>query len=184
QTPAQLMLDLTIVADRLAAGDDAAAVPEEHPIAADPERWQVERERLASAVAGRSAGRGLMFVESNAKLQDLFRGALKKAGYRVLVTSDPQRALSRFLDDKKPAECVVFSTSRLGEPALEAFSEFAANEQTSHIPAVLLLDASHRDWKSKVREHLSEHRVVLTMPIKLKQFLAVVARLLPPTVAA
>ncbi|MEX0713004.1 MAG: serine/threonine-protein kinase [Pirellulales bacterium] len=182
QTPAQLLADLTIVAERLAAGDDAAA-PEERSDGGEADPWSVDRERPASA-ADVHARRSLMFVESNAKMQDLFRDALKKAGYRVLLTSDPQRALSRFQDKKKAAECVVFSTNRLGEPALEAFSEFAAGEQTSHIPAVLLLDASHRDWKSKVREHLSEHRVVLTMPIKLKQFLAVVARLLPPTVAA
>ena len=37
----------------------------------------------------------VMVVESNQHMQDVFRDAFKKAGYRVLVTSDPVRAVAR-----------------------------------------------------------------------------------------
>ena len=80
-----------------------------------------------------------MFIESNLRMQDIFRDGLKRCGYRVLLTSDPQRALARFEDDAKSADCVVFSTGDLGESALEAFNAFGEGEATRNIPAVLLL---------------------------------------------
>ncbi len=51
----------------------------------------------AAAAAGRRhrPRRTLMFVESNVQLQNIIRERLKNSGYRVLVTADPERALSR-----------------------------------------------------------------------------------------
>ena len=37
-----------------------------------------------------------MIVESKIEMQDVLRDRLKKYGYRVLVFSDPQRAVKRF----------------------------------------------------------------------------------------
>lgn len=174
QTPAQMLVDLNIAAERLAAGDDQSA---EH---ADTARWQADRERLATALASDSQRHGLMVVESNAKMQDVFRQELKRAGYRVLVTGDPQRALERFQDEKKPADVVLFSTGHIGEPALEAFRQFATDEQTRSLPAILLLAAEHRAWAKQVQENLAPHRVVLHMPIKLSQLLEVMSKMVPP----
>lgn len=183
QTPGQMLVDLNLAAERLAAGDDVAGLDDEAG-GADAERWQADRERLAAALASNAQRRGLMIVESNTKMQDLFREELKKAGYRVLVTSDPQRALARFQDDKKPADVVIFSTGQLCEAALEAFEQFAAGESTSSIPAVLLLGAEHRDWQAQAFAHEGPHRAVMQMPVKLKQLLEVLGKLLPPLAAA
>ncbi len=65
-----------------------------------------------------------MVVESNVELQNIFRERLKISGYRVLVTQDPERALARFVEDVKTADCVMFCAGGLGEPALEAFNRF------------------------------------------------------------
>ena len=176
QNPGQMLIDLNLAAERVAAGDDHAG--EEHS-----ERWQADRERLATALAADSERRSLMLVESNTKMQDLFRQELKKAGYRLLVISDPRRALERFQDDKKPAEVVIFSTGQLGEPALTAFHEFASGELTNSVPAILLLAPEHRSWAKEVKEHLAPHRVVMQMPIKRSQLLEVAGKLLPPKAA-
>lgn len=181
QTPSQMLVDLNIVTERLAAGDDRAG--DDHGDPVDPARWQAERERLATALAADHLRRGLMIVESNTKMQDVFRKELKKAGYRVLVISDPRRALERYQDDKKPAEVVIFSTGQIGEPALEAFRDFATGDQTSPLPAVLLLAPEHRAWARQVKDHLAPHRAVLQMPIKLAQLLEVMAKMLPPVAA-
>jgi serine/threonine-protein kinase len=116
-----------------------------------------------------------MLVESNVQLQDIIRDRLK-SNYRVLVTADPDRALSRFKDGIRAADCVIFSTGELGESALEAFNRFADASHTADIPAVLLLGEHHKGWKKKAR--LANHRVMVTMPIKLRQFREVLARLL------
>ena len=62
--------------------------------------------------------------------------------------------MSQFQGDKKPAECVLFSTGQLGESALSAFNEFAAGEQTNQVPALLLLGPNHHDWTGKARPDL------------------------------
>ncbi len=119
----------------------------------------------------------LMFVESNVQLQDVLRERLKTKGYRVLVTRDPERALSRFADGSKAADCVIFSTGELGEPALDAFNKFGEGQHTAPIPAVLLLGEKHQSWRKKAK--LNKHRVVISMPIKLRELRELLARLVP-----
>jgi DNA-binding response OmpR family regulator len=121
----------------------------------------------------------LMFVESDVALQDIFRTGLKRSGYRVLLTSDAQRPESRFEDNEQAAQCVIFSIGKLGREGLEAFNRFARNEKTQNIPALLLLSEGQTDWKDDAA--LAEHRMALTMPIKLRHLREILSKLVPPT---
>jgi serine/threonine-protein kinase len=100
-------------------------------------------------------------------MQDTLRELFKKNGYRVLVLSDPERVLSRFFTDHQAADVVLFATGTNGRAALEAFNRFGQEVVTRDIPAVLLLDESHRDWEREAQT--SQHRIVAKMPIKLRQ---------------
>lgn len=184
QSAAQMLVDLNIAAERLAAGDTSSGDPDEGADGQDQGRWQAERERIAASLLTDSQRRSVMFVESETRMQDLIRDALKKAGYRTLVQASPQRAVERFQDEKKPAECVIFSTGRLGEEALDAFLEFAAGEETSQMPAVLLLGPEDGSWKPRAQEVVAPHRVVVSMPIKVRHLLELLAKILPPVPAA
>ena len=117
----------------------------------------------------------VMVVESNPEMQDIFRGGFKRAGYRVLLTSDPARALSRLQHDAGAAECVVFNAQQIGKPALEVFNRFAEDTRTCFIPAVLLLDESQHGWGK--RANTTNHRIVLPMPVTMKKLRAVLAEL-------
>ncbi len=66
-----------------------------------------------------------MIIDSNPSLQDAFREGLKKVGYRVLVLSDPKRAIDRCDTDERVADCVVFGCHSLGKTGLAAFNRFA-----------------------------------------------------------
>ncbi|REK11891.1 MAG: serine/threonine protein kinase [Planctomycetota bacterium] len=165
QTPGQMLQDLKQVMQRL-----------DEPYEEAPEGE--ESSAPAPAAAPEPPRRTLMFVESNVQLQDVIRTRLKNNGYRVLVTADPQRALSRFADGNAAADCVIFSTGELGQSALEAFNKFAESEHTAKIPAVLLLGEHHKGWKKHAK--LGSRRVSLAMPIKLRQFREVLAKLVPP----
>ncbi|HEX3726447.1 MAG TPA: protein kinase, partial [Pirellulales bacterium] len=121
--------------------------------------------------------RTLMFVESNVPLQDVVRERLKNKGYRVLVTRDPDRALGRFVEGNPAADCVIFSTGELGQAALDAFNRFAEAKHTATIPAVLLLGEGQQSWKQRAK--LDKHRVVVSMPIKLRELRQVLAKLVP-----
>jgi serine/threonine-protein kinase len=100
-------------------------------------------------------------------MQDMLRELFKKNGYRVLVMGDPERALGRFFDDQRAADCVLFTTSNNGRAALDIFNRFAQEGATRDLPAVLLLDQIHHGWEDEARTN--DHRVVAKMPIKMRE---------------
>ncbi|MBI2823345.1 MAG: protein kinase [Planctomycetia bacterium] len=187
QTPGQMCMDLRAAADRLAAGDDEAVAPV-GDAAASPEAPTAEelarRQREAAKYLPDSQRRSLLVVESNSQLQDLFRDALKRYGYRVLVISDAERAVTRASDTSHAVDGIVVSSGQLGETAVDTFVSLATGDDTAKIPLVLLLDEKHPTWKEKVAPHLAEHRVVVALPVKLKEFRGVLFRLVPPVETA
>jgi len=169
QTPAEVVKDLGIAAHQMSL--EAKEAAEE----ADRQR---ERERLAAEMKARQKDQpSVMVVESNAKMQDLFRGGLKRAGYRVLLTSDPQRAVQRFRADAATADCVVFNAQEIGRSALAAFNLFGEDKKIDFVPAVLLLDENQQHLVEEA--NTAKHRLVLSMPITLKQLRAAMAKLIP-----
>ena len=58
----------------------------------------------------------------------MLRDRLKKYGYRVLIFSDPARAIKRFVDDdRQSADCVMFCAEHLADEADTA--EMGGDEQ-------------------------------------------------------
>lgn len=167
QSPGSMLNDLHIAARRLAQRPPAA--------------------RSRSAAAARSNRRSpagglppedqpsVMIVESHPQMQDVLRDGFKRAGYRVLLTSDPARALDRFRQDATTADSVVFSAQQLGRSALHMFNEFGDDKRLDFVPAVLLLDENQQQWKAEART--GKHRVVLSLPITMKQLRAALAKL-------
>jgi serine/threonine-protein kinase len=118
----------------------------------------------------------VMIVESSPRMQDVFRSRLKKQGYRALVMRSPSLAMQRLNDGSGVADCVVFSCIGLGQEGLNAFNHFATHTATSSVPCILLLDRVQKDWKPHAK--LADHRTVLVMPIKMRQFKAAIDELL------
>lgn len=178
QSPGMMLVDLKIVAQRLASGKAVDEASADGDVGSE-----AERQRLAALLIPESQRKAIMFVESNSKMQDMFREGIKSCGYRVLLTSDPQRALDRFDFDEKTADCVVFSTGYLKQPALEAFRSFVTGEKTKLVPAVLLLGQKQQGIKPGVE--LQAHQLVVAMPLKLRQLREVLEKLAPlPTTSA
>ena len=125
----------------------------------------------------------VMIVESNTAVQNALRERLKLLDYRVLVISSPQRALDRFDFETDMAECIVFGTGELGAEALEAFNRFASNDMTCDIPAILLVDERQRDLAQK-QANLADHRVIVSMPLKFREFRTTLRSLIAARAAA
>jgi serine/threonine-protein kinase len=125
-------------------------------------------------------GKGLtvMFVESNHEMQNMVRDQLKRRGYRVLITSDPVRALGRLRDEIQTADCAVFSTKELGGRALAAFNQLAEDDHTQDIPCILLVDQRQINQLDGV--HTGDRRVMLPMPLKVRDLRRTLRRLLVP----
>jgi serine/threonine-protein kinase len=122
-----------------------------------------------------------MVVESEVKLQDLFRELFKRNGYRVLVASDPERAMDRFFGDPRAADLVLFNTASIGRPALDVFNRFGRETATRDLPAVLLLDERHRAWASEAE--LADHRRIVQAPVKQRQLREAILSVSRPKVA-
>ncbi len=121
-------------------------------------------------------GKTVLVVESKAEFQDLLREKLKKRGYRVLVFSDPERALDRFSpDETAAADCVVLCASELGNKALDAFNWLGEQAHTKPIPVIMLVDPRQQQVIRGAK--LSENRVLLPMPLKVRELRQALVRL-------
>ncbi len=125
-------------------------------------------------------GRVVMLVESKAELQNAIRDRLKSKGYRVLILSNPNRALDRFIPgDIFPADLVIFSAAELGSLALEAHNSFANNEHTSEVPTILLADRRQEKIIGEARRGV--HRKILPLPLKARDLRGAIMTLLAGT---
>jgi serine/threonine-protein kinase len=169
QTPGAMLADLEVVARRLK--EDAKA-----PAKSEEERKQ--RDRQAAMLLDPAQQRTVLVVESNSRMQDVLREGLKKAGFRVLLTSDPSRALGRLRQENpRTTDCVLLSAVELGESALTAFNGMSDDPKLEDLPAMLLLDAPQKAWQKEAK--ISSSRLVVAMPLTMKQLLASLAQLIP-----
>lgn len=132
-----------------------------------------QAEEFAKMMAAREEGKDktVMVIDSNQQVQNSLREKLKKIGYRVLITNDPQRGLERFRDrdpaEGLPADCVIFGCGGLGGQAILAFQEFITSDRIARTPAILVITDKQkgnveREWQD------DPNNVILAMPLKFK----------------
>jgi CheY-like chemotaxis protein len=163
-SPSEFLAELKAVQFRIEQGDTADSEDE----------GDVGKGRRTTDREGES--RSVMIVECNPDMQSALRDLLKRRGYRVLVIGDAQRALARFEDGEPPCDCVIFCTTEMGRDALEAFNTFGQQEHTKSIPSVLFVAENHQDLAQQAAT--AEHRVLLFMPLKVRQLRAILVKLL------
>lgn len=163
QTPGEMLADLKLTMKRMTEQSTEA----------------VESTADAKPLEGHDDNgepRKLMVVESDTKMQDLFRNLFKKRGYRVLVTSDTERLFHRFYENNKTAEVVILSTGQVGFLVVEAFNRLGTEPATKLLPVVLLLGENHGDWAKKAE--VNDYRIVLKMPVKSRELRSAVLKVL------
>jgi serine/threonine-protein kinase len=77
--------------------------------------------------------------------------------------------VARF-EDGPAADCVIFSTIELGYQALNAFNQFAEDEKTRHVPAILLVAEKQKKLAQEAK--LDPRHVAVAMPLSLKSLRA------------
>jgi eukaryotic-like serine/threonine-protein kinase len=168
QTAAEMQAEVKKAIDRIERGDKMSNnLPEEA-------RQQYEDD---DGPIDEGEGRIVMLVESQAAMQNAVRDRLKSKGYRVLIISNPNRALERFVaGDPFPADLVIFSAAEMGELALEAHNKFAGTEHTSEVPTIMLVD---RRQEKIIREaRRGSHRKLLPLPLKVRDLRGALVQLL------
>ncbi len=163
QTPALVLSEVESVLEAIQTGKDEAY---------DEDLSRKHAEEYARLLKAKEEGAGqtLLLIESNTKLQDSLRTRLKEIGYRVLIMSDPERAMQRFDDldpaEDRPANCVVFGCAGLGRAGMDSFIEFTKRSETKDLPGILLLTDAQKKWLVDVK--LKRHHRCLALPIKFK----------------
>lgn len=148
----------------------------------DEQLSEKEAKAYASLMTKNEEGRGktLLLIESNVKVQDSLRDRLKKIGYRVLITGNPERGLDRFADldpaEESPADCVIFGCVGLGRESVSWFERFIKGEYTSQVPAMLIVTDKVEEFVRQ--EWFNEHRAKLSMPVKFKKIQKTLRKLL------
>jgi serine/threonine-protein kinase len=132
----------------------------------------------AAPAAARAATRGsVMLVESSEKAQEALREFFTKLGYRVLLTENPQRALSRFAGFPLPADCLVVCAQSLGAAAVEAFNALSADPSFAAVPAILVTGPRQTELAGKAR--VDDKRKLVTLPIQADGMAQLLAALIP-----
>jgi serine/threonine-protein kinase len=116
-----------------------------------------------------------MLVDTNTSFQDALRTALKKYGYRILVLSDPKRALRRFIDDPECADGVIISTGSIGLNGIALSNRLGKTKATEKVAVVLLVGKDEKNLLDHVR--VSENRIALTTPVRISQLRAALKKL-------
>ena len=141
-----------------------------------------QQRRVAQAMAAQpkaAAGTDkpkIMLVEVSGKSQDSLRQFFTEKGFRVLVTENPRRALTRFETVPRPASLLLLSSQVLGREAVEVFNALAPDPYLKKIPAVLI--ASERQLELAEDAAEDNLRRVLMMPFKASGLLQLVQELI------
>jgi serine/threonine-protein kinase len=153
--PVEMLVDLQKAIKALKTSDAPAA----------PAGGADEPERIST----------VLLVEANAGVQNALREGLKKAGFRTLVMSDPARVWQRLNADATGVDAIVVSTGELGSDGVDLFNKLESNNGTQQLPAILLLAKNQTDLAQRAK--LDRHRVKLSMPIRLSELRAALAKL-------
>lgn len=127
-----------------------------------------------------ASGRSVLVVESDPNLQTTIREKLHAIGYRVILTSDPQRGLARYRE--QPADCVVVDCETTGKLGFDCFveTESHARNQKLQWSGIALLTPDQESWSSRIT--LSDNCVILIKPTTMKQLRQNIQRMVPITV--
>jgi len=167
QTMAEMLADLHVAAKRLEEGTaNEGIVPGQIELGlATKTNWNAPKEKPPV----------ILVMESEPDMQNLFRESLKKSGYRVLIMSDPVRAIDRMTEDDPP-DCVLINAQFLGQKAVAGFNQIADDSRLTGIPMLLLLDELQIKWAAHAKR--SKYRVAAGMPISMKRIREILAMLL------
>ena len=80
-----------------------------------------------------------------------------------------------FAENDLAAQCILFNGQSLGLRAVRAFNDFSQYRGLRDVGAILILDAGQTNWADSVS--LSFNRIMMTMPITVREFREVMAQM-------
>jgi serine/threonine protein kinase len=116
---------------------------------------------------GKATPRSIFIVESDERLQDALRDRFKEMGFRVLLSSDPSRALDRFR--QQPYEALIVDVGTTGEEGLFLLDQIHADatRKGARCASIAILSEEQADWTGRISRR--NGAAALVRPVTLKQ---------------
>jgi CheY-like chemotaxis protein len=145
------------------------------------ESVRAARHEVEAVGPGRPARSGLpsvFVVEPNERLMNAMRNRFREMGYRVLLASDPARAVDRFR--QQPYDALVVDAGSSGEEGVMVFERIMAESQRKRLgcAGILILSEDQADWAEQIPAHPRIAKLV--RPLTGRQLLDKLADLVPP----
>ncbi|MDB5336469.1 MAG: Serine/threonine protein kinaserelated protein [Planctomycetaceae bacterium] len=109
----------------------------------------------------------VLCVEVRMKHQDVLRAYLTKHGYRVLMFSDMQRAVSRVLNSNPPAAIVIMGDG-IGDDALLGFQTLCKKAPPDSVTCLLMVSEKQADVYDAASKCTTKSCRVLRQPLTLR----------------
>jgi serine/threonine-protein kinase len=109
----------------------------------------------------------VLIVDSNPQTQENLKVLMEKLQFQTLCIQSPDEIQKIFSQNDLAAQCILFNGQSLGMRAVRGFNDFSQYRGLRDVGAILILDAGQSDWAASVT--LQFNRVVMTMPIKVKE---------------
>lgn len=124
----------------------------------------------------RKTPRTIFLAERDESLQNILRTKLKEKGFKVLIASDPLRALDRFRSG--PFDLLIVNMQTTGEEGFYVFEKIMEQARRSSIPCsgILMLGDDQAEWKKKLDGTPGVQ--ILQHPVTFKQLSAAIQALL------
>lgn len=132
----------------------------------------------AQAVAAPVEERTIFVIEKNERLQELLRDKLKKDGYRVLMSINPDNAVNRFRS--RPFEGIIMDLETVGGEAMADFVTIMkeAVRQKVECAGILVLGEDQDHLAKKVQEYPKV--AIMQRPLSSKQLMQKLREMVPP----
>jgi serine/threonine protein kinase len=121
----------------------------------------------ASLVHHASGPLTIFVVESNAKLQDVFREKFKKLGFRVLMSIDPAQAVRRY--QQQPYHAALFDIGSIGREGTDAFERLQREAQITglDLTAIAIFNEDEAGWAHQLKPKQGGH--IFVRPVTMKK---------------
>ncbi|MDW8223636.1 MAG: serine/threonine-protein kinase [Gemmatales bacterium] len=124
------------------------------------------------------SGITVFVVERHENLQELIREKFKKLGYRVLLSTMPERMLERFA--QQPFQGAVVDVGSVGEEGVQALKQVVEQAQARNLPLTAIAIVSEN--QDALADQLAElpQIEILRRPLNLGQLVRALTQSLPP----
>lgn len=130
---------------------------------------QARAEISGGKVGSHTSHQTIFVAENDEKLQNVLREKLKKIGYRVLIASDPARALDRY--QQSPFNVLLIDIGTVGEDGITAVNKVLRKSRTVGVPchAIAIVSEEQDGVESMIDSELLKHVSILKRPLKMHE---------------